>query len=132
MILRARRKGGEAQQDLYDLVRVNVNRLIYIQEVAGLILLGVVCFVLSSLVILAFYYNQEFAQAVFLLLFPLTLVGALSLRTAHIIYRDEPLEEALYTRLMRHRVAVQFIGMASVFVTAMWGMYKNLTVSPLF
>ncbi|NBT33335.1 MAG: component of SufBCD complex, partial [Rhodobacteraceae bacterium] len=35
-------------------------------------------------------------------------------------------------RLHRHRVYTQFIGMASIFVTAMYGMYQNLAVVPGF
>lgn len=40
MVLRARRYGGEAQADLEDIVRINVNRLLYISQVSGLWLLG--------------------------------------------------------------------------------------------
>jgi len=36
MITRAKRSGGEAEADLHDLVRVNVNRLLYIAGAAGL------------------------------------------------------------------------------------------------
>lgn len=132
MIHRARRLGDMAEQDLYDLVRVNVHRILYIGQVAGLVLLGVVSFALTSLALLAFWYDVEFAQALFLIVFPLTLVGALTLSTAQAIYRDEPLGEALYRRLMKHRRITQAIGIVSIFVTAMWGMYVNLAVSPLF
>ncbi|WP_375280912.1 component of SufBCD complex [Pseudooctadecabacter sp.] len=128
MIQRAKKHGGAAEADLHDMVRINVNRLLYIAEVTGLVLSGVVCFMLTSLAILAFVYDVEFAQAVFLLAFPMTLVGALSLNTAQIIARDNPQGEDLQKRLSRHRVATQFVGMFSIFITAMFGMYKNLAV----
>ncbi|SLN16545.1 hypothetical protein PSJ8397_00429 [Pseudooctadecabacter jejudonensis] len=128
MIQRAKKLGGQAELDLQDMVRINVNRLLYIANVSGLVLLTVVSFILTSLVILAFLYDVEIAQAVFLLAFPMTLVGALSLNTAKIIARDDPQGEALHKRLSSHRVATQFIGMISIFVTAMYGMYKNLAV----
>ena len=47
LISRARRKGGQAEQDLVDLVRINVNRLLQIAQSAGLVLMGTVCFALS-------------------------------------------------------------------------------------
>ena len=130
MIQKARKQGGQAEEDLHDLVRVNVNRLLYIGRVSGLVLLAFMGFMLTSLGLLAFYYDVEFAQAVFLLAFPMTLVGALSLSTASYIAREQPQGDALFARLTKHRVITQFIGMISIFVTAMWGMYQNLAVGP--
>jgi hypothetical protein len=132
MIQKARKHGGQDEVDLYDMVRINVNRLLYIGRVSGLVLLAVLSFFLTSLAILAFWYDVEFAQAVFLLALPLTLVGALSLSTAQAIVREQPEGEALYARLSKHRVITQFIGMISIFVTAMFGMYQNLAVGPGF
>jgi hypothetical protein len=132
MIQRARKQGGQAEIDMQDMVRINVNRLLYIGQVSGLILLAFLAFFLTSLGILAFLYDVEFAQAVFLLAFPLTLVGALSLSTSKVIATQHPEGEALYARLSKHRVITQFIGMISIFVTAMFGMYQNLAVSPIF
>lgn len=127
MVVRARRHGGQAEADLDDIVRVNVNRLLYISGVSGLWLLGLICFVLTALAMLGFVYSVEFAQAVFLLAFPMSLVWVLSLSTARQI-RDEGAQgELLWKRLNRQRVWTQFIGMASIFVTALWGMYQNLS-----
>lgn len=132
MIQRARKMGGEAEADLHDLVRINVNRLLHIAEVSGLVLLVVVCFILSSLGILAVWYNVEFAQAVFLLALPMTVVGGLSLSTAQAIANEQPAGDALIARLMKHRLITQFIGMFSIFATTMFGMYQNLVVWPGF
>ena len=131
MVLRARRKGGEAEVDLEDMVRINSNRILHIVQVSGLWLLAFICGSLTMLAMLGFLYSVEFAQALFLLAFPLSIVGMLSMLTAHRIRRDGDKGEALRRRLTRHRVATQFIGMLSVFVTAMWGMYQNLVVGPL-
>ena len=131
MVLRARRKGGQALRDLEDLVRINVNRLGYIAQVAGVWLIGAVSALLGALVVLGFWYRVEFAQAVFLLAFPMSLVGVLSLATARRIATENPQGEALFRRLRRHRLWTQLIGMLAVFVTAMWGMYQNLAVGPL-
>jgi len=132
MIHRARKKGGQAEIDLHDIVRINVNRLLYIGQVSGLILLCLVSFVLTSLGVMAFWYDVEFAQALFLLGFPMALIGALTMSTAKVIARDNPQGDALYARLNKHRVITQFIGMLSVFVTSMFGMYQNLDVGQGF
>ncbi len=131
MVLRARRQGGEAEQDLEDMVRINTNRILHISRVSGIWLLALGCAVMTALAILGFWYSIEFAQALLLLAFPLSIIGLLSIRTASRIRAEAAHGEALHKRLIRHRVITQFIGMASVFVTAMWGMYQNLAVGPL-
>ena len=131
MVVRARRHGGQAEIDLEDIVRVNVNRLLYIARVSGLWLLGFACFFLTGLGLLGFVYDVEFAQAVFLLVLPMTGVGLLSLNTAALIEAEEPVGEALRARLVRHRVYTQLIGVVSIFVTALWGMYQNLSIGAL-
>lgn len=131
MVLRARRQGGQAEVDLEDLVRINVNRLLYIGQVSGLWLLGFGCFFLTMLALLGFVYGMEFAQALLLLAFPMSLVGLLSLSTARLIHDGGLSGEPLRRRMARHRTYVQIIGMVSIFVTAMWGMYQNIAVGPL-
>lgn len=130
MIQRARRQGDQAAVDLEDMVRINVNRLLYIANVSGLLLASFMCFTLSTLGMLAFFYRVEIAQAVFLLALPLTAVGALSISTARLIQAENATGERLHKRLMRHRLYTQIIGMVAIFVTAMWGMYQNLSVGP--
>lgn len=129
LITRAKRQGGPAEADLYDLVRVNVNRLIYIATAAGLWMVAISFFTLTAVALLAFYYKIEFAQAVFLLMFPMGLVFGLSIRTAYDIRESDG--EGLYGRLHRHRVVTQIIGMLSIFVTAFWGMWQNLSLGAI-
>lgn len=131
MVLRARRNGEQAEQDLEDLVRINTNRLLYIANVSGLWLLALGCFLLTALGVLGFFYRIEIAQALFLLGFPMSMVGLISLSTSRLIQEDDLRGEPLRRRLTRHRLYVQLIGMASIFVTALWGMYQNLSVGPL-
>lgn len=131
MVLRAKRYEGQAQIDLEDIVRVSTNRLLYISSVSGLWVLGLVMFMVTSLAILGFYYWVEIAQALFLLVFPMALVGLLSLSTARLI-QDQTLDGvALRMRLTRHRFWVQLIGMLSILVTAMFGMYQNMSIGAL-
>ncbi|WP_093922486.1 component of SufBCD complex [Sulfitobacter brevis] len=131
MVVRARRFGEQAQIDLEDMVRINVNRLLYISQVSGLWLLGFTCFGLTTLTLLGFIYRLEFAQAVLLLAFPLSLIALLSLSTARLIQQEDAAGERLQKRLMRHRLYTQIIGMVAIFVTALWGMYQNMTLGPL-
>lgn len=86
---------------------------------------------LTSLVLLGFVYAIEFAQALLLLGFPMSLVGLLSLSTARLIRIEGSTGDVLQRRLMRHRLYTQIIGMFSIFVTALWGMYQNLSIGPL-
>ena len=131
MVHRARRVGGQAEADLEDIARVNVNRLLYIARVSGLWILGLGCFVLSTLAMLGFWYGIEFAQAVFLLSFPMSIVGLLQLSTARLIETEQASGELLRKRLTRCRLYTQMIGTVSIFVTALWGMYQNLTIGVL-
>ncbi|MCP5039372.1 MAG: component of SufBCD complex [Rhodobacteraceae bacterium] len=131
MVHRAQKFGGQAEEDLEHLVRINCNRLLYIAGMSGLWMLGLISGFLTSLAILAFWYWVEFAQAVFLLAFPMSFVGLLSLNSARIIRDTELQGEKLRRRLMRHRITTQVIGMVSIFITALWGMYQNLSLGVL-
>ena len=126
MIQRARRYGGNADADLAELVRINCNRLIYISSISGLWLSAFGCFFLTGLAIMGFFYWVEFAQAVFLLVFPMSLVGLLNLSTARRFQLEQSTGSALHKLLNRHRMFTQFIGMVSILVTALWGMFWNM------
>ncbi|WP_246032433.1 component of SufBCD complex [Thalassobius vesicularis] len=129
MVMRAARHEGQAQDDLEAVVRANINRLLYISGVSGLWLLGLGFFFFTVLIMLGFVYDVQLAQAVFCLLFPLSMVGLMSLNTARRI-RDEGLAgPALRKRLTRHRIWVQVLGMVAIFMTTIWGIYQNLTVN---
>lgn len=131
MVGRARRHGGAASADLDTLVHINARRLVFIARVSGLWLTGIAAFGLTSLAILGFGYRQEFAQAILLLALPMTVVGALSLRTARRIDAERLAGPDLWRRLTWHRMSVQAVGVVSIFVTAMWGMWQNLNASSL-
>ncbi|PKP74444.1 MAG: component of SufBCD complex [Alphaproteobacteria bacterium HGW-Alphaproteobacteria-6] len=131
MVLRAKRLGGGAAEDLDAIARINITRMLYIVNEAGLILIALACFALTTLALLGFIYRVEFCQAVFLLVAPLFLVALLSLMTARRIAALNETGEALHRRLALHRIAVQVLGMISIFLTAFWGMLQNFNVSIL-
>lgn len=129
MILRARRHADEKSiEDLEALTRINVDRILYISSVSGVWLMLFGSAVLTALVLLSVVYNMEFAQAVLLLAGPMVLLWGLSIRTSRLIVARQDTGDALVRRLMRHRFATQMIGVLAIFVTAMYGMYKNLYV----
>lgn len=132
MAIRARKaRRGEVMRDFEDMVRINTNRILYVARESGLVLAGLIAFAVTSVALLGFVYDSEFAQAIFLLGFPLLLVVMLSVRTAHAIQDQALAGEALVKRIQRHRLHIQLIGMASIFVTAMWGMYQNMNANVL-
>jgi hypothetical protein len=130
MVGRAAKHGGEAAQDLQDAVRIQVNRLIYISDVSGFILTAFAFFAVTTLLMLGFVYHVEFAQAVVLMLLPMYIVGFINLRTARALRAPHD-DEALRKRLTHTRIMIQLVGVASIFVTALWGMYQNLTIGVL-
>ena len=84
MVLRARRQGGQTEEDLEDLVRINTNRILFIARVSGLWILALACFLLTVLLLLGFVYDLEIAQALFLLGCPMSIVALISLSTARL------------------------------------------------
>lgn len=127
MITRAKRHGGQAMEDLNNIGRINSARLLFISRSSGIWIIAFTSFLLTTLGILAFVQNVEFAQAVFLLFAPMVLVGWLSLRTAFRIEQGQIVGEALVALLMRHRMVVQLVGMVAIFVTSLFGMYQNMS-----
>ncbi|MBI1172694.1 component of SufBCD complex [bacterium] len=125
MVARAHRQGGAAQEDLETLVRINTSRMLYFSRERGPWLVGFVCFLATVLVLMGFVYRVEFAQAVLFLFVPLCGLGYLSLRSALKVEAGEGQGEALHRRLFYHRLSVQALGMVSIFVTSMYGMYVN-------
>jgi hypothetical protein len=107
IVQRARRGHVESQRDLLLLVEVNARRIWEFAALSGTLLVA----------------------ASGLLLLPLLAVTGLSFVTAHQVQNAEI--DQLYLRLRNHRMIVQLMGVISIFITAFWGMYTNVTVSPL-
>ncbi|WP_149586863.1 component of SufBCD complex [Tabrizicola flagellatus] len=132
MVQRARREGGQALGDVEDLVRINVNRILHIMDSGAMAVVGLAAFWLTTLIVLGFYYDVEFAQALVLLLGPLSLVVWVSVRESRRIAAGASTGEALLRRLTVHRRVLQVIGMISIAVTAFYGTWQNIRVSILY
>lgn len=131
MVLRARRKGDAAVEDLNRLAQITAGRLLYIVTVSGLWIAGFAAFALTTLAVLGFGYGIEFAQAVFCLVAPMAAVFGLSLRMARRVAGGQTSDTALVRALMLLRLRIQGVGMVSIFVTSLWGMYQNMNLGAL-
>lgn len=129
MVTRAAKYGGQAEQDMLDLVRINSNRLTNIADVAGSWLVAIAFGLITSLILLGFAYGVEFCQALALIFTPMSIVFALSVRRARSIVGLSADETR--RRLKNHRFLIQVIGVLSILVTSMWGMFYNLSVGVL-
>ena len=118
---------GQAERDLEALMQINAQRFFDLRSPSGLTVIGLGCAGLSSLGLLGFSYQIELAQAVFLLAFPISLIAIMSLQTAAAVRACDGVSERLYSRFRRHRIATQLLAVASIFVTATWGMYHNIS-----
>lgn len=131
MVARARRMGGQAMEDLETLVRININRRLYVATISGMWMVATVTGGLTMLALLGFWYGLQLGQALFLLAGPAALVSAMGLMAGRRIVRQRLAGEALCQALGRHRLHVQLVGIVSIFVTALWGMWQNMNVSAL-
>jgi hypothetical protein len=129
MIYRARRNGGQDEADLVDLARIYSRRVLNVVDTGLMFIIGFACFWFTSLGTLAFYYDVEFAQAVFFLMSPMTVVIWHSVRSARRIVSTAKEGEPLYKCLLWHRRVTQLVGMLALMATSMYGMYQNLSVS---
>ena len=128
LIRRAWREGGQSLADVEALAHIYTRRLLYIARAGGIFLIAFLAFLTTALAVLAAAYEVEFAQAVLCLIVPMSLVGALTLRTCLRIEAEDLHGEPLLHRLRVHRVTVQAVGMFALFFTGIFGMYQNMTL----
>ncbi|UWQ17556.1 component of SufBCD complex [Jannaschia sp. M317] len=128
-VRRAARGNAQALHDMEVLANIQARRLLFIADATGLISTALTFFTVTMLSLLAFLYWVEFAQAILLLFLPMMLVAWLNLRTARQIEGLDPID--LGNLLAAHRKQVQFVGVISIFVTSMFGMWVNLNQNVL-
>ncbi|QBY00285.1 component of SufBCD complex [Rhodophyticola sp. CCM32] len=128
MVQRANRGHDRSEHDMAVLAQVNVNRILTIVDVSGLWVTAFAAFIATGLAVLGWFYRVEFCQALFLLIFPMLLVGAWSVRTARRLQASDYAN--IPASLRRHRIGVQIMGVLFIFITAFWGMWVNVSVDP--
>lgn len=124
---RARGAGPDGEDDAFALIRVSVARQLAGSQRLGVWLVGGWAFLLSLLAGLAIGYGAELAQALLCLLAPLAVVQMLITRTAAHMAQMPPNLPELIARLYRLRLQVQIVALASLFVTAVFGMMQTLS-----
>jgi len=129
LVQRARKEGGVTEERVHMLLLINASRLKNIQRIAGFVLTGIVSFFLTVIGILGFVYWIELFQALFMLTFPWVLVGMITVSAARNLGDDLPTGEDLFRMFRRLRMAIQAIGLTTIFVTSVWGMYFVIPVS---
>jgi len=127
MVARARRyENPKNVRDMEEMLRINCDRIEFAVDKFGLFLAGMMFFVLTMLFMLGFVYGNEFSQAVFCMVMPMSLVLLLSIRVSRSIKMQKLQGDALYKKLYLHRLSLQMLGMFSISLTALWGMLQNM------
>jgi len=122
----ARDLGGQYATDFEIKIEINIRKTLDVFEGHGVFVTACGAFLLGSVFTLGFYFSVQMMQAVFLLLFPLTIVSVLSIHLAQRM-RDERLHgEALFLAYVWHRRIKQGIGAFSIFCAAFWGALHTL------
>ena len=127
IVVRARRQGGQAAQDLDILVAINLRRLMTLSGTPAVILVGIGAFVVTAAAMLGFVYGLELAQGLFCLVFPLVFVAVLTWRSCQRLALDQQTGPALIRALVRLRFWIQLIAITALFCTALLGIYVMLS-----
>lgn len=128
MVVRARRRGGQAMADLEVMAVLQARRRNQIMRTSGVWLVAFWMTVLTALSILGFGYGAELAQAVTLLLVPMTVASALGLGLSAKLESAPLTGRALTRKLTLHRFGLQGIGLLAILLTTMWGTWYNLSI----
>jgi len=129
MVRRAAKGHEQSLIDMQALATIHARRLLFIANETGLITTAFTFFAVTSLSLMGFLYDIEFAQAILLLFLPMSMVGYVTLLSAR---KVEGLDaEDLGNLLFKTRRTIQFIGVISIFVTSMWGMWVNTNANVL-
>lgn len=129
MVRRAAKGHEQSLSDMQVLASIQARRLLFIADATGLMTTAFSFFAITALALLGFLYGVEFAQAILLLFLPMTLVAWITLRAARRVEGLPP--EDLGNLLFRTRRVIQGLGIVSIFVTSMWGMWVNLNANVL-
>ncbi|MGR3486285.1 MAG: component of SufBCD complex [Paracoccaceae bacterium] len=126
LIQRAARD-ARALPDLTDAARLGILRRLALGEAQAVALVGAGAFALALLVGLALSYRFELAEALAILLAPLALTVWLDHRAARRIAAADPDPSELPRLLSRHRRTTLAVGVAAIFLTALWGTWRILS-----
>ncbi|MCP5088438.1 MAG: component of SufBCD complex [Rhodobacteraceae bacterium] len=121
-----RKHGGQYQVDFETVLEINTRKTLEVFDNHNIILTALAAFFLTTIFTLGFLFRIQFMQAGFLLLFPLSLVGLLSIRLAHSLTARPLHGEELYKAYVLHRRIKQLIGAVAIMFSAFWGVGQTL------
>ncbi len=127
-VVLADRQGGVFAEHLDTLVEINVHRLLYYFERGGTFFAAFAGFVLSGIGTLGFYFGDEVALALFMLLAPLSLVMAFSVRFAIRVRQEGWRGGELRSHMRWRRFWNQVIGMFSITAASVAAIWVNLVL----
>ncbi len=127
-VVRADRQGGVFAEHLDTLVEINVHRLLYYFERGGVFFAAFVGFVLAGLGTLGIYFGNEVALAFFMLLAPLSLVMAFSVRFAYRVRQEGWRGSELRTHMRWRRFWNQVIGILAISAASAVAVWINLVM----
>lgn len=122
----ARSLGGQHATDFEIQIEINIRKTLDMFESHSVFYVACAAFLLGTVFTLGFYFSIQMMQAVFLLVFPLCIVSALSIDLAQRM-RDQDLHgDKLINAYVWHRRVKQGIGALSIFFAAFWGVSQTL------
>jgi hypothetical protein len=130
LVRRAARGDERALHDMHLLANIQARRLVYLADETGVVATSFAFFTATVLMLLAFLYWIEFAQAVLFLFLPMVVVAMLAVRAARRVEGLDPPD--LGNLLAKHRRHVQGVGIVAIFTTSMFGMWINMNHSALY
>ncbi len=117
----AREKGGKYLVDFEELVGIYCERINNSIEKYGTSVILVISFILASLATLGFWFWILFAQALFLLLFPLCMTSLVTIYFASRQAEDPVSGQDLIKRYRKLRLVKQTIGVFAISTASFWG-----------
>ena len=116
----------DGMAELEALVHIFANRVLALFDRAGVWILGLVSFIYTVLGVAGFMYQVQFAQAVLILAFPMSLMVPLNVSTAGRIITQNLYGDALCVILRRHRFLQHILAGVSILISALWGVWQML------
>ena len=122
----AQRLGGQHQIDFETMIDINTRKTVAMFAEYNVIMTALATFLLATIFMLGFYFNIQFMQAGFLLLFPLSVIGVMSVRFAFRLAGDPLTGKPLFKAYVFHRRLKQIIGGVAILIATFWGVSQTL------
>ncbi|SFR17881.1 hypothetical protein [Poseidonocella sedimentorum] len=130
ILAEAERGDPHAVDDVDGLGEMAARRLVARHAAMSLWELAALAFVFTVLVLLAWLYRIELAQALVCLAVPLAVVHWLTLRSARRVVAAAQQGETLRRTISALRLRIQAVAVVAIFVTTLYGMQQNLSIRP--